>query len=100
MIFILTSECCLASKKGEMNSIKQYDCSIHEVVALENGVRQRVLQRLIKETYFIFYKWLPPEIVTFICKFNMPMAVVAYKVTSNQFKIEYRSHFRHGTSGM
>ena len=70
---------------------KTYACSIHEVVALENGIRQRVLDKCVEETYIVFYKWFPFEIVQNICAINYPMAVVAYRVrgTQNNYDIEY-----------
>lgn len=70
---------------------KIYACSIQEVVALENGIRQRVLDKCVEETYIVFYKWFPYEIVKYICTLNYPMAVVAYRVkgTQNSYDIEF-----------
>ena len=70
---------------------KIYACSIQEVVALENGIRQRVLDKCVEETYIVFYNWFPYEIVEHICTLNYPMAVVAYRVkgTQNNYDIEF-----------
>lgn len=79
-----------------LRETKIYACSVQEVVALENGIRQRVLSKIEEGVYVVFYKWFPPEIVKHICRFNMPMAIVAHKSKNkNQYELEYRPVFRH-----
>ena len=50
------------------------DSSIHEVVVLENILRERVLRGVFVNMVVVFYRILPTDVIRHICKIAYPLA--------------------------
>lgn len=50
------------------------DSSIHEVVVLENILRERVLRGVLQEMTVVLYRILPTDVIDYICNMAYPLA--------------------------
>ena len=66
------------------------DSCIHEVVVLENILRERVLRGVFADLTFVLHRILPTDAIRYICNIAYPMARVAHRGTGEGvFLIEY-----------
>ena len=68
------------------------DSSIHEVVVLENILRERVLRGVFVNVVSVLYRILPIDVIRHICTFAYPFAISAQRDGSEGrcvFLIEY-----------
>ena len=68
------------------------DSSIHEVVVLENVLRERVLRGVFAELTVVLHRILPSDVIRYICTIASPMARSAHRSIGDDvgvFLIEY-----------
>lgn len=67
------------------------DHSIHEVVVLENILRQRVLSGVFPELTVVLHSILPTDVIRHICRIAYPLARSAHRDAGGRgvFRIEY-----------